>query len=165
MQLIHQHDERGYFTGVTVERDIALYGVPYRYTAAPLPALAAGQFARLNGDAWEVTDEDPDAQRIEAEKEKACADYLATVRSLREQILNRLAGIAAAAIVSGDEATQDAFVQVRQRLLDITTIPAALAAYAVNDPIALEAAVKKEYAAIVASAPLSITTAFKENDK
>jgi hypothetical protein len=91
--------------------------------------------------------------------------YLAEVRALREQILNRLAGIGLAAFVAGDQPTVDAVLTARQRLLDITKIPDALAAYAALDLAALELAVKKEYAAIVASVPPSLINAFDEIDK
>lgn len=48
------------------------------------------------------------------------AGKLALVRAAREGILNRLAGIALAAQLSGDTETTAAYVTVRRGLLDIT---------------------------------------------
>jgi hypothetical protein len=100
-----------------------------------------------------------------AEKEAIHASmsaYIGTVRELRERILNRLAGIATAAMVSEDQATVDAFMLARQRLLDITKIPGAVAA---TNTAELEAAIKAEYAAILGSVPASIKTAFDKVDQ
>jgi hypothetical protein len=165
MATIHQYDERGIYTGVSIERDTVLYGLPFRYSHADLPALEEGQYARLNGDAWEIVNEDPALPLLEEQHTQACNDYLNTVRSLREQILNRLAGIGLAAFVAGDQPTVDAVLTARQRLLDITKIPDALAAYAARDLAAMELAVKTEYAAIVASVPPSLVNAFDEIDQ
>jgi hypothetical protein len=50
-----------------------------------------------------------------------------SVREVREKMLNRLAGIALAANLSGDTATTDAYIVARQGLLDITKdLPATL---------------------------------------
>lgn len=129
------------------------------------PVLVAGTYTQ----AWKIIELPADqvaanrAAILEAEREAVDA-YLVEVRDMRERLLNRLAGIGAAAIVSGDTDTQKAFVQARQRLLDITKIPDALAAYQACDLFALEAAVKKEYAAIVADVPPSLKNAFYEVD-
>ena len=55
----------------------------------------------------------PSAASLIAAKKQA-------IRAVREGILNRLAGIALAADLSGDTATTAAYVIVRQGLLDIT---------------------------------------------
>jgi hypothetical protein len=85
--------------------------------------------------------------------------YLGEVRDLREKILNRLAGIGMAALVADDQDTVGACVTARQRLLDITKIPGAVAA---TDLPSLEAAVKQEYASIVASVPVELVNAFNQ---
>lgn len=88
--------------------------------------------------------------------------YLAEVRDLRERLLNRIAGIATAALATSDQDTVDAFVTARQRLLDITKIPAALAA---TTRAELETAIKTEYVAIVQSVPASLIAAFDMVDQ
>lgn len=88
--------------------------------------------------------------------------YLADVRSLRERLLNRISGIATAALALSDQDTIDAFVAARQRLLDITKVPAALAA---TNRAQLETAIKAEYVAIVQSVPASLIAAFDQVDE
>jgi hypothetical protein len=82
--------------------------------------------------------------------------YMAEVRALRERILNRLAGIAAAAQVAEDTTTLTAFVDARQRLLDITKAPAVAAATTAGEA---KLAVKAEYALIVSACPAALRTA------
>ncbi|MET3135273.1 hypothetical protein AAKU55_005581 [Oxalobacteraceae bacterium GrIS 1.11] len=86
------------------------------------------------------------------------AAYLDTVRVIREQILNRLAGIGFAALLAGDTVTAQAVAVARQTLLDITTAPAVLAA---RDTDTLKAAVLATYRAIAAATPENIRKAFK----
>lgn len=81
---------------------------------------------------------------------------LALVRGVREGILNRLAGIAFAAQLSGDTATAAAFVSVRQGLLDITT--------GLTDHATVEAEVTARYAAIVAQCTPAMVSAFAQVD-
>lgn len=81
---------------------------------------------------------------------------LALVRGVREGILNRLAGIAFAAQLSGDTATATAFVPVRQGLLDITT--------GLTDHTTVEADVTARYAAIVAQCTPAMVSAFAQVD-
>lgn len=81
---------------------------------------------------------------------------LALVRQVREGILNRLAGIAFAAQLSGDTATATAFVTVRQGLLDITT--------GLTDHTTVEAEVTARYAAIVAQCTPQMVSAFAQVD-
>ena len=87
----------------------------------------------------------------------ARAEYLAEVREMREDLLNRLTGIAMAAQLQGDTTLPAAFVQARKRLLDITKV-----ASVVNSTTAAEckAAVKAEYANIAVQAPTGLRTAF-----
>lgn len=81
---------------------------------------------------------------------------LALVRGVREGILNRLAGIAFAAQLSGDTATATTFVTVRQGLLDITA--------GLTDHTTVEAEVTARYAAIVAQCTPAMVSAFAQVD-
>lgn len=82
---------------------------------------------------------------------------LKKVRAGREIALNRLAGIAFAAKEAGDAPTVTACLAARAALLDITTLPAVLAA---TDDASLTVAVGTAYAGIVAAAPANIKAAF-----
>ncbi len=82
---------------------------------------------------------------------------LKVARAGREIALNRLAGIAFAAKEVGDPATVTACLAARTALLNITSLPAVLAA---TDDAALTAAVGAGYAAIVAAAPANVRAAF-----
>ena len=81
---------------------------------------------------------------------------LALVRGVRESILNRLAGIAFAAQLTGDTATAEAFVVVRRGLLDITN--------GITDPALVESTVTARYAAIVAQCTPAMVSAFAQVD-
>lgn len=83
---------------------------------------------------------------------------LKVVKSGREIALNRLAGIAFAAREAGDSATVEACLAARQSLLDITKLPAVLAA---TDDASLTAAIGAGYAAIVGACPVNIKSAFQ----
>ncbi|PJC99207.1 hypothetical protein GQ37_008265 [Janthinobacterium sp. BJB1] len=83
--------------------------------------------------------------------------YLDSVRVIREQVLNRLAGIGMAALLAADTMTAQAVASARQALLDITVVPDVLGA---TDLDSLKAAVKSAYAAIIAAAPPVIREAF-----
>ena len=120
----------------------------------------------VNGVLIDCTSEEVEfflSLRTNAEKEKAelerqsMSTYLTEVRELRERILNRLAGIATAALASDDQPTVDAFVLTRQRLLDITTISGAISA---TNLVELESAIKAEFMEIISSVPDSLKTAF-----
>lgn len=87
--------------------------------------------------------------------------YLDEVRETRERVLNRLAGIAAAALAAGDTTTSQAFVKHRQELLDITKAPAVLAA---TNMAELKTAVTAIYKGIAAAAPVTIRNAFNNVD-
>lgn len=84
---------------------------------------------------------------------------LKVARAGREIALNRLAGIAFAAKEAGDPATITACLAARAALLDITKLPAVLAA---TDDASLTAAVTAGYAAIVAAAPTNVRSAFSD---
>lgn len=106
---------------------------------------------------WDQTRIDEFSAAKEATNRKEMSDYLTTVRELREKLLNRISGIATAALCTADQVTVDAYVVARQRLLDMTKVPAALAA---TNQIELEAAIKTEYASIVAATAPSLRAAF-----
>mgnify|MGYP001328274512 CR=1 FL=1 len=84
---------------------------------------------------------------------------LKIVRAGREIALNRLAGIAFAEKEAGNPATVIACLSARQSLLDITKLPAVLAA---TDDASLTAAVSAEYAAIVAASTPVVISAFSD---
>lgn len=83
--------------------------------------------------------------------------YLVTVRATREQILNRLAGIGMAAIISADTPTAQGVATARLSLLGITTLPDVLAARNLDE---LKTAILAAYRSIVASAPAAVRSAF-----
>lgn len=82
---------------------------------------------------------------------------LKVVKAGREIALNRLAGIAFAAREGSDGATVTACLAARQSLLDITKLPAVLAA---TDDASLTAAIGAGYEAIVGACPSNIVSAF-----
>lgn len=86
------------------------------------------------------------------------AAKLDQVRTVREGILNRLAGIALAASLSGDKATTAAYVTVRAGLLDITKAWPA-------DASQISATVRQRYAALVAQCTPQMLGAFAEVDQ
>ena len=80
-----------------------------------------------------------------------------TIRSAREGILNRLAGIALAAGLAGDDATTAAYLVVRATLLDITkNLP--------TDPEQVDATIRQRYMASVAQCTPSMISAFAQVD-
>lgn len=89
------------------------------------------------------------------------ADYMVTVRAIREQVLNRMAGIGVTALVQGDTVTAEGVVAARAALLDITTAPTVVAA---KDLPALRAAVTAYYRKAVAAAPETVRKAFNAAD-
>jgi hypothetical protein len=88
---------------------------------------------------------------------RVAAAYLVTVRETREAILNRLAGIGVAAILSGDAVTSQAVATARLALLAITDDKGVVAA---SDIDALKAAVLAAYKAIAKSTPAELRKAF-----
>ncbi|MDZ5633924.1 hypothetical protein [Janthinobacterium sp. GMG1] len=85
------------------------------------------------------------------------AAFLDSVRLVREAVLNRLAGIGFAAMITGDTDVVGGVIKARQALLDITAAPAVVAA---SDIAALTAAVQVEYQAIISAAMPIIRDAF-----
>lgn len=91
----------------------------------------------------------PDAQAVLAVKKNK-------LRAVREDILNRLAGIALAAQLTGDTATTSAYITVRQGLLDITeNLPA---------DETIDGVVMYRYAGLVGSCTQQMITAFAQVD-
>lgn len=120
-----------------------------------VPTLVNGAWVQT----WILT---PYPSEVAADRFAAAkASYLAEVRDLREKLFNRLAGIGFSAYLANDQITVDAWQSSRTRLKNITTIPGVTGA---TDIASLKAAVKAEYAAIVASVPESLVNAFDEVD-
>jgi hypothetical protein len=96
-------------------------------------------------------------EQLEALRVSKVNAKLTAIRQVREGILNRLAGIALAAGLAGDDATTAAFVAVRKGLLDITTdLP--------TNPADIDAAVVQRYAALVAKCTPAMAGAFNQVD-
>jgi hypothetical protein len=94
-----------------------------------------------------------DPSVIAADKASDVEAKKTTIRAVREEMLNRLAGIAFAAQLSGDTATTDAFLVVRQGLLDITkNLP--------TDPELVDAEVMTRYASLAGQCTPQMVTAF-----
>lgn len=89
------------------------------------------------------------------------APFLAEVRTTREAILNRLAGIGLAALIAADTQTAAAVFESRQALLDITKQPDVVGATTMDD---LKAAVLAAYRAITSTAPDTVRSAFNMVD-
>ena len=87
--------------------------------------------------------------------------YLDSVRAKRDQILNRLSGIGFAAVEEADQRTVQAVLAARQALLDITDVPAVLAAVNADE---LKRAVNAAYQQIVAQAPAALLGVFPPGD-
>jgi hypothetical protein len=122
-------------------------------------------FAEGNADyaaykTWLAAGNVPDPEDVPTFAQLA-KPYMVEVRETRERILNRLAGIAANAIIQEDQATAEAVVLARQQLLDITKAPAVLAATTFPE---LKAAVTLAYKTIAATAPEVIRNAFNTVD-
>ncbi|WP_426073631.1 hypothetical protein [Janthinobacterium sp. DSP2-3-3] len=115
-------------------------------------ALSSGAIIqeKFEGE-WKIT------SRPAAPFGELAAPYLTKLRQVRDDILNRLAGIGFAAMAANDAATVQHVLEVRQALLDITVAPAILAA---TDLDGLTAAMKAAYASIIATAAPIIREAF-----
>lgn len=85
------------------------------------------------------------------------AGALQRARDVRTPILNALVGIGLAAQAGGDAATVSAVLTARQGLLDITKLPALLAA--ANDD-AFDAIALERYRELAAAAPAAVRSAF-----
>ncbi|PJJ20065.1 hypothetical protein CLU90_3297 [Janthinobacterium sp. 67] len=118
--------------------------------AAVLQRPPGHSFAFLDGElAISAPEPEPYAQVAQA--------YLDSVRTKRDQILNRLSGIGFAAVEEADQRTVQAVLVTRQALLDITEVPAVLAATHAD---ALKQAVNAAYQHIVAQAPAALLGVF-----
>lgn len=83
---------------------------------------------------------------------------LTKAREAREIVLNRLMGIATAALIANDSATAAACASGRQQLLDITSKPSVVAA---TNQTELETALLTEYQLILATMPANLFSAFE----
>lgn len=97
-------------------------------------------------------------EQLEALRVSKVEAKLKLMRDVREGILNRLAGIAFAAQLSGDTATTAAYLVVRQGLLDITTGLQNLA------PELVEPTVMQRYTLIAAQCTPEMVGAFAQVD-
>lgn len=84
---------------------------------------------------------------------------IARVRDAREVVLNRLAGIAVAAMAASKPDEVSACLAARDGLLGITSVTDVKSA---TDEQSLVAALESAYAAIIASAPESVIAAFRD---
>lgn len=157
-----EYDEYG--IDDVIETDMPVYD--------PLVEKVVGELVQVDG-AWtrvwrtEALPQEQADANIAAHREQlkgAMGAYLAEVRTLREQLLNRLGGIGFRALATGNQATVDAVVSASQALLDITKAPAVTAAWTAYDLDALKAAVKAEYATIVGGVPPELVNAFDQVD-
>lgn len=80
-------------------------------------------------------------------------------RGLREQYLNRLAGIMVAAQVDGDTATAQAALAMRRGLLDLPASDSVANAESLSE---LQTAIKVAYATLVASVPAKLRDEFRK---
>jgi hypothetical protein len=79
--------------------------------------------------------------------------YIDYVRTVREVLLNRLAGIGLAALMKNDTATMQAISDCRTSLLNITKLESVLAATSLND---LKIVIEAAYADIISASPANI---------
>ena len=108
---------------------------------------------RLASDGWKITA--PPAPSFAT----LAAPYLASVRQVRDAILNRLAGIGFAAMADGDADTVQAIAAARTCLLDITICPTITAARDLDE---LQAAVSSEFQRIADTLPQEARRAFED---
>jgi hypothetical protein len=94
-----------------------------------------------------------DSRRVQTDPTIAVNAKLKALREVREAILNRLAGIALVAQLTGDTTTVNGFLVARAALLDITTgCP--------TDPSQVDGFIQAKYGAIVAALPPALLKAF-----
>lgn len=105
-----------------------------------------------------ITDEEAEALRPKPDAASIIEAKLSALRQAREAILNRLAGIAFAAQLTGDTATAEAFVPVRQGLLEITDGLKDIA------PELIDATVMQRYALLVQQCTPAMVSAFAQVD-
>lgn len=106
----------------------------------------------------EITPEEADALRPKPSNLELIEAKKQAIRQVREGILNRLSGIAFAAQLSGDTDTTDAYLVVREGLLDMTAdLP--------TDPTLVDSEVMSRYAALVIQCTPEMVSAFAEIDQ
>lgn len=157
-KIAYQTDDKGKFVSEICLDESPLepgvFLIPAGAVIDAPPACSVGQHAILHEGAWQIVDD----VLIDAPPfPVVAAAYLATVRAIREQVLNRLAGIGFAALLAADTAVALAAATARQALLDITIAPDVLGA---TDLDTLTSAMKSAYASIIAAAPPVIREAF-----
>lgn len=164
MKTVYSFDASGAYVGpVTLDSsdesplEPGVYLIPAGAVETAPPVPSAGEFAKWINGAWVLEalpvapppTQPTDDEIIFAKKQ--------AVRTVREGILNRLAGIALAAYLSGDTATTAAYVTVRQGLLEITdNWP--------TDPAAIDGLVTNRYGALVAQCTPQMISAFAQVD-
>ena len=105
-----------------------------------------------------ITAEEAEALRPKPRNLEIIEAKKQAIRQVREGILNRLAGIAFAAQLSGDTDTTDAYLVVREGLLDMTAdLP--------TDPALVDSEVMSRYAALVIQCTPEMVSAFAEIDQ
>lgn len=149
-------------TDVAPPTNVGLHQVPvFNGTAWQLRPDNRGIWFNANREIVQVDDHDADVSALTRDKPpvddsdlvggqwvinegRITQARLTRLRAVREQILNRMAGIALAAQLTGDTTVTAAYVAARQSLLDITkTLPSDLAG--------TRATVLQRYQAIVVS--------------
>lgn len=112
----------------------------------------------LSNGSMHISSEEAEALRRRPDAAAIIESQKESVRQVREGILNRLAGIALAANLSGDRATAAAYVTVRAGLLDITEAWP-------EDADQISATVRQRYAALVTKCTPQMVRAFAEVDQ
>lgn len=97
----------------------------------------------------------PEIETEPQARERAIID----IRTERKPILDALTGIGFGALIVNDAATIDAVSTARQSALDITVLPAFLAATTYDE---MKAAIMAEWRRMAVVAPINVQTAFRE---
>jgi hypothetical protein len=163
MRIFHYHPDTFEFVGIGTADPDPLdpdnWLIPAYATETVPPAALAGKVVTFINGAWALVDVPtvPEPPAPPPPAPWSPNRLLKVVKAGREIALNRLAGIAFAADKGGDPVTVTACLAARQSLLDITKLPAVLAA---TDDASLTAAIGAGYAAIVGACPANIVSAF-----
>lgn len=131
-------------------------GIPKGLHEALLLAQSLGKRIVADAAGYPVA-VDPASPPFEAVRERE----LAAFRALREQYLNRLAGIGVAFMIAGDTEGAAAAVEMRQGLLDLPAHPSVLAATTVEG---LRDVMQSLYAVLVLSTPERLRDQFRKVD-
>ena len=133
----------------------------YKYTDATKRIVTngngwSGRIEAPEVQAWLSEGNTPDPADLPDQFEAVEAKKVA-IRGVREACLNRLGGIAFAAQLAGDTATTEAYLLVRQGLLDMTKdLP--------TDPELVDAEVVKRYGALLLLCTPELMTVFAKVD-